>query len=155
VNWDTSCSSFYYVRTQDLRIGGITQGPVRRCRFRGSTLFFRLSVPHVISYPLDIKRNNFPPSSSATALRFQSSSTLPSAMTSPSVFPFPHGSHLVVINPNIDTLDSVPLADGSPGLFFAVFGHGSATDLNVLLVYAQESLDASITNGRRIWMVLH
>ena len=76
-------------------------------------------------------------------------------MTSPLVLRSLHESHFVAINPNIDTLGSVPLADGSPDLLFVVFGHGSATDFNALLVHAQESLDVSITNGRRTWIVLN
>ena len=76
-------------------------------------------------------------------------------MTSSFVFSSPRGSHFVAINPNIDTLNSVPLVDGSPDLLFAVFGHGSAMDFNALLVYAQESLYVSITNGHRTWTVLH
>lgn len=76
-------------------------------------------------------------------------------MTFPFILPSPHGSHLVAMNPNIDTLNSVPLADGSPDLFFVVFGQGSAMDLNALLVYAQESLDISIVDGHRAWIFMH
>lgn len=71
-----------------------------------------------------------------------------------SVPPFPYGSHFVAINPSVDALSSAPLEDGSPDLLFAAFGRGSATDLNTLLVYAQESLEASIICGHRTWMVL-
>lgn len=139
--------------SQDRRNNSRSGSQTQVSRFHS---LFACPVPYVITYPLAIKSTNFPPSRPVTALRFQSLSALPSAMTSPFVLPFLHGSPLVAINPNIDTLNSVPLAtDRSPDLLFAMFCHSSATDLNVLLVYAQESLDASITNGRRIWMVLH
>ena len=70
-------------------------------------------------------------------------------MTSPSK------SYFVAVNPNTDTLNAVPLAEGSPDLLFAAFGQGSATDINALLVHAQESLDTCITDCRRTWIVLH
>ena len=79
---------------------------------------------------------------------------LSSAMASPYIFPSPHGLCFVIINPNVDALNSVPLADGSPDPLFAVFGRGSVRDLNALLVYAQGSLDVSTTDRRRIWILL-
>ena len=116
---------------------------------------FVCPYPHVITYPFAIKSTHFPPSSSHCSKAIVSVVVaLLSAMASSSVPPSPHGSHFVAINPNIDTLNSTPLADGSPDLLFAVFGRGSVTDLNTLLVYAQESLDVSIIYGRRTWMVL-
>lgn len=91
VNWDTSRPSFYYVRSQDLRPQDLRNNSKSGSQtlVSGFQSFFRLSVPHVIAYPLAIKSNNFPPSSPLTALRFQSSSTLPPAMMSPFVFPLP------------------------------------------------------------------
>ena len=75
-------------------------------------------------------------------------------MTSPFVLPSPSGSYFVVINPNIDTLNAVPFADGSSDLLFAAFGQGPAMDFEVLLGHAQESLHLSITDCRRTWIVL-
>jgi len=61
----------------------------------------------------------------------------------------------VAINPNTDTLNAVPLADGSSDLLFAVFGQGSALDFDALLVHAQESLHLSVTGCHRTWVVLN
>lgn len=76
-------------------------------------------------------------------------------MTSSFVPPFPNGLRFVAVNPNVDTLSAVPLADGSPDLLFAVFGQGGATDFGALLVKAQESLGTSVSDRPRTWIVLH
>jgi len=60
VDWDGSCSPFYYVQVQDLEINRITQGPVRR-RIWGFYSFVRPFIPHVITYLLAIKSTCFPP----------------------------------------------------------------------------------------------
>lgn len=75
-------------------------------------------------------------------------------MTPQFVLPSPSSLHFVVVNPNIDTLGVVPLADGSPDLLFAVFGQGSAVDLDALLVHAQNSLDTPATDHRSAWVML-
>lgn len=76
-------------------------------------------------------------------------------MSPPLVLPSPSGLRFVTINPNISTLSTVPLADGSPDLLFAVFGQGSAVDFDALLVQAQESLHTSVSDRPRNWIVLH
>ena len=117
--------------------------------------FVRSPVPHVITYPFAITPTDFSPSSSnrsETITPVVFVAALPMAPLS--IPPFPRGSHFVAINPSVDILSSVPLEDGSPDLLFAVFGRGSITDLNTLLVYAQESLEASIICGHHAWMVL-
>ena len=102
------------------------------------------------NYPFAINVTDFSPPSPVIALGSQISSTLPFTMTSPSK------SYFVAVNPNTDTLNAVPLAEGSPDLLFAVFGRGSSTDVNALLVHAQESLNSTcITDCRRTWIVLH
>ena len=75
-------------------------------------------------------------------------------MVSSFVFPSQNGLYFVAINPNIDTLGTVPLAEGSPDLLFAVFGQGSAIDFDALLVLAQESLRTSVSHCSRTWIVL-
>jgi hypothetical protein len=77
-------------------------------------------------------------------------------MSPPFASPSSSGSRFVAINPNIDTLGAVTLAEGSPDILFAVFGQGSASDFDALLVHAQESLAAtSAINCHRAWIVLH
>jgi len=76
-------------------------------------------------------------------------------MKSSFALPPSNGSRLVVINPNVDTLNAVPPADGSSDPFFVVFGQGSTADLGALLVYAQEGLDISVDDCHRTWRVLH
>ena len=61
----------------------------------------------------------------------------------------------MTINPNIEALSAVPLADGSPDLLLALFGQGSAMDFNALLVQAQEILRTSVSDPPRAWIVLH
>jgi len=75
-------------------------------------------------------------------------------MTSPLGLPSLSGSYFVAINPDINTLNAVPLADGSSHLLFAAFGQCSAMDFDVLLVHVQESLRLPITECRRTWTVL-
>ena len=117
--------------------------------------FIRLPLPPCNYLPVGYKINPFAslPPSNCSQISIIVNTTF--AMTSPFVLPSSNLSHFMVINPNIDTLASVPLANGSSDLLFAMFGHGSATDFNALLVYAQESLDVSITNSCRTWIVLH
>lgn len=75
-------------------------------------------------------------------------------MTPQFVLPSPTRLRFVAVNPNIDTLSLVPLADGSPDLLFVVFGQGSAADLDALLARAQDSLDTSTTDYRSAWILL-
>lgn len=80
--------------------------------------------------------------------------TPPSTTTSPFV-PSLSGSYFVTINPNANTLNGVPLADGSPELLFAVFGQGSAVDLGALLLHAQERLHISAIDRHRTGIMLY
>lgn len=75
-------------------------------------------------------------------------------MTPQFVLPSPSRLYFVVVSPNIDIFSVVPLADGSPDLLFAVFGQGSAMDLDALLVHAQDSLDTPTADHPSAWTVL-
>lgn len=74
-------------------------------------------------------------------------------MISPFVLSSYSGLRFVAMNPSVDTLSAVPLADGSPDLLFALFGQGSAVDFDALLARAQDSLDTAAR--QRTWIVLH
>lgn len=79
-----------------------------------------------------------------------------STMSASFILPSPSGSYFVAINPNTDTLNAVPFADGSLDLLFAAFGQGSVVDFGTLLAHGQESLGISgSTDRRRTWMLLH
>lgn len=118
-------------------------------------------VPHYRSfelscnYPLAINSSHCPPSSHTIPSRSYFSLTLPPAMAPPFVFPSPNGLCFVIINPNIDAFNAVPLADGSPDLLFAIFGQGHAMDFDAILAQAQESLSTSIFDYSCTWIVLH